>query len=73
MRSLIVLERSLTPNTDKEKVMTEIRRLNWMQLWDDFRESVSTGNKTSWGKNEILRHIEEMERKMIRDLEKELD
>lgn len=66
MRSLIVLERSLTPNTDKEKVMTEIRRLNWMQLWDDFRE-------TSWGKNEILRHMEDMEREMVRKLEKGLD
>lgn len=46
------------------------KRLDWMQLWDDFRESISKG-KASWGKNEILR--QEMERKLIRDLEKELD
>lgn len=49
------------------------KRLDWMKLWDDFRESIIAGNKTSWGKNEILRHMEEMERVMIRNLEKELD
>lgn len=53
--------------------MSEPKRLNWMQLWDDFRESISTGNKTSWGKNEILRHMEDMEREMVRKLEKGLD
>lgn len=73
VRSLIILERSLTPNTDKEKAkVSESKRLDWMQLWDDFRKSISTG-KASWGKNEILRHMEEMEREMVRKLERELD
>lgn len=72
MKSLIILERSLTPNTDKEKSnMPDSKRLDWMKLWDNFRELISTG-KASWGKNEIIRHMEEMERKMVRQLEKEL-
>lgn len=48
------------------------KRLDWMQLWDNFRQSITKG-QASWGKNEILRHMEEMERDMVRRLEKELD
>ena len=70
MKSLIILERPLTPTPEKPKMS---KRLDWMQLWDDFRKSVTSGSKTSWGKNEILRHMEEMERQMIRNLERELD
>lgn len=50
--------------------MPEPKRLRWMQLWDDFRRSILMG-KASWGKNEILRHMEEMEREMVRNLEKD--
>lgn len=49
-----------------------VKRLDWMQLWDDLRVSITKG-KVSWGKNEILCHMEEMERDMVRKLEKELD
>lgn len=52
--------------------MPESKRLDWMTLWDNFRESISTG-KASWGKNEILQRMTEMERKMVRQLDKELD
>ncbi len=55
----------------KSPVCTECYSRKEIKLWDDFRESIITG-KASWGKNEILRHMQEMEREMARNLEKEL-
>jgi hypothetical protein len=48
------------------------QRLNWLTLWDSFREEIRKG-KASWGKNEILTKMEQMEREMVRKLEEELD
>lgn len=52
--------------------MQMMKRLDWLTLWDEFRKSIEQG-KNSWGKNEILNHMAEMERKMVRKLEKELE
>lgn len=46
-----------------------MKRLQWLALWDQLREELS--KKTSWGRNEIITKMEELERKMIRQLERE--
>lgn len=47
------------------------KRLNWMSLYDQLRVEIE--KKNSWGKNEMIKLMDDLERKMVRQLEKELD
>lgn len=42
-------------------------RLEWLTLWDKLRDELQ--KKNSWGKNEILAVMDDMERKAVREAE----
>lgn len=46
-----------------------IKRLDWMDLWDDLREILST--RTSWGRTQILEEMNKLEQAKIREIERE--
>jgi len=45
-----------------------MERLQWMTLWDRFREEVEKG-QTSYGKNQIIALMERLEREEVRRVE----
>jgi len=42
-------------------------RLQWLTLWDRLREEIQL--KTSWGRNELLDKMNQLERDMVRRTE----
>ena len=44
-------------------------RLQWLTLWDLLREEIKL--KTSWGRNELLDKMNQLERDMVRRAELE--
>lgn len=48
-----------------------MKQLNWMSLWDELQDKIQA--KNSWGKNEIITLMNDLEKKMVRQLEKELN
>ena len=43
--------------------------MNWLSLWDSLAEKIL--EKNSWGKNELLELMTQLERDEVRRLEKE--
>ena len=44
-------------------------KMNWMAMWDELTKQIST--KNSWGKNEILLLMDQIEKEEIRRIEKD--
>lgn len=40
-------------------------RIDWRELWDELYKSFDEG-KTSWGKNELMDHMDKLEKKAVR-------
>lgn len=43
-------------------------RIQWLECWDELRERIQTGN-TSWGRNQILDLMIDIERRKVREAE----
>jgi hypothetical protein len=43
-------------------------RIQWLECWDELRERIQTGN-TSWGRNQILDLMIDIERRKVRQSE----
>lgn len=50
--------------------MTQLTRIQWLECWDELRERIQTGN-TSWGRNQILDLMTDIERRKVRESEVE--
>jgi len=57
------------PIFKKEKPMP---RSKWLTMWDRLHESVN-GDKTSYGKNELLKLMNDIERQVVREHEEETE
>lgn len=44
-------------------------KIDWLKLWDDLNAEIK--KKNSWGKNELLSLMDELEKKEIRRIESE--
>ena len=51
--------------------MSTMNRIQWLECWDELRHRVIAGN-TSWGRNQILELMDDIERRKVREAEKSI-